>query len=82
MSESPPIRTGSNADLRRALEAAIDHMDDNPAEFAALPRGAVSVPSWLTTILQLIGPPVLSAVRTWIDAQIGPETPAAMPPKA
>jgi hypothetical protein len=69
-----------NDELRQALEAAADYVADHPEELEPGPRGAVSVPPWLTTILQLIGPPVLSAVRAWIDAQIGPETPAV--PKA
>ena len=36
--------------------------------------GAVgAVPSWLMTILQLLGPPVLQAVQTWLNNQFPPK---------
>jgi len=53
--------------LKQALEAAVDDVNNQGDEPHKRMMASPAVPGWLTNILQLLGPPMLDAVRQWID---------------
>lgn len=60
-----------------SVEVATQHPDDHAKMMAA-----TAIPSWLMTILQLVGPAILSAVQKWIASQTPPAPAPANPTPA